>query len=114
MQKWAVVFAGCVLTSTLASFAEEVSPLVQGKQWAFDSKKGNCLACHTIADGVSPGNIGPTLEQMKKRFPNKADLYSQIYDARQKNPKTVMPPFGRNGVLTEQEINFIVDYLYTL
>ena len=35
-----------------------------GKQVAFDSGKGNCLACHMIPGGESPGNIGPPLLAM--------------------------------------------------
>jgi sulfur-oxidizing protein SoxX len=30
------------------------------------------------------------------------------------NPQTMMPPFGRNRILTEQEISAIVDFLQTL
>ena len=37
------------------------SDIEQGKKVAFDRKKGNCLACHMIAGGELPGNIGPPL-----------------------------------------------------
>jgi sulfur-oxidizing protein SoxX len=30
------------------------------------------------------------------------------------NDASMMPPFGRHGILSEQEIDAIVDYLYTL
>ena len=43
--------------------------------------KGNCLACHAVADGVLPGNLGPPLFLMQARFPNTGDLYQQIWDA---------------------------------
>ncbi len=29
-----------------------------------------------------------------------------------RNPQTVMPPFGKHKVLTEDEIDLIVDYIY--
>jgi hypothetical protein len=34
-----------------------------------------------------------------------------LTDETQRNPQTVMPPFGRNRILTAQEINAIVDFL---
>lgn len=88
--------------------------LAKGKALAFDTGKGNCLACHMIADGEFPGNFGPPLIQMKERFPDKAVLREQIWDASARNPKSMMPPFGKNGILTGPEIDQIVDYLYTL
>jgi len=51
---------------------------------------------------------------MQQRFPERAVLRQQIWDATERNPNTRMPPFGRHGMLTEEEIDWIVDYLYTL
>lgn len=85
-----------------------------GKQLAFDRNKGNCLACHPIDDGESPGNIGPSLTNLPARFINKQQLKEQIWDAVAFNPETSMPPFGRNRILTDKEIGFIVDYLWAL
>jgi len=31
-----------------------------------------------------------------------------------RNPLTVMPPFGRNRILTPKEIDAVVDFLQTL
>ncbi len=86
----------------------------EGKKLAFAKKKGNCLACHLIAGGEQAGNIGPPLVAMKARFPDKAVLRAQIYDARVKNPNTIMIPFGPHGVLSEKEIDKVVDYIYSL
>jgi hypothetical protein len=36
-----------------------------------------------------------------------------IFDETKRNPLTVMPPFGRNLILTKQEIDSVVDFLYT-
>ena len=77
-------------------------------------RKGNCLACHAIADGELPGNLGPPLISMQARFPDKQTLRDQIMDASLRNPDTRMPPFGRHEILTVEEINLIVDYIYTL
>jgi L-cysteine S-thiosulfotransferase len=90
------------------------SVVEQGKEIAFDRKKGNCLACHAIAGGDSPGDIGPPLAGIKDRYPDKAKLRAQIYDSTVANPHTVMPPYGRNRILTEPEIDKIVEFVYTL
>lgn len=95
----------------LSASADEVA---EGKKLAFDRKLGNCLACHMVGDGVSPGNIGPPLIAMQARFPDRAVLTAQIYDATVKNPKTIMPPFGKHQMLTDEQIDKIVTYLYTL
>ncbi len=84
-----------------------------GEQLAFDRSKGNCLTCHDIKGGDAPGNVGPALADMKRRYPNRADLIAIISDETKRNPQTVMPPFRRNLILTDQEIESIVDFLYT-
>lgn len=98
----------------LAAVAADSDSVAFGKQVAFDRKKGNCLACHMMDDGESPGNIGPPLIAMKARFPDRAKLRTQVWNAQVANPGTRMPPFGKHQVLSEKEIDAIVDYLYTL
>jgi len=88
--------------------------LDEGRQIAFDRNKGNCLACHVIADGEAPGNIGPALTTMPSRFKDKRQLREQIWDATRFNPETSMPPFGRNRILDPEEIDKVVDYLWSL
>jgi sulfur-oxidizing protein SoxX len=51
---------------------------------------------------------------MKLRFPEKAKLREQIWDATVKNPNTIMPPFGRHNMLSEEQIDWITEYIYTL
>jgi sulfur-oxidizing protein SoxX len=92
----------------------EASAAAQGKQVAHDRGKGNCLACHAIEGGDMTGNVGPPLAAMKARFPDKARLRAQIWDSTKANPNTIMPPFGRHQILTEKEIDQIVEYMYTL
>ena len=84
-----------------------------GEQLAFDRSKGNCLTCHEIKGGDAAGNIAPPLADMKARFPDRKDLVAIISDETKRNPLTVMPPFKRNLILTDQEIEAIVDFLYT-
>jgi len=86
-----------------------------GQQLAHDVYKGNCLACHQIPgnhDAVSLADIGPPLFHMRERFPDRAALRGQLWDPMARNSQTVMPPFGKHGVLTEDEIDLIVDYIY--
>ncbi|MBT3195305.1 MAG: sulfur oxidation c-type cytochrome SoxX [Candidatus Ruthia sp.] len=79
----------------------------------FGRKAGNCLACHMIPGGNLPGNIGPPLLAMKARYPDKAALRAQIWDATVKNPNTIMPPFGKHGALTEKQIDQVTNYIYS-
>ena len=97
-----------------ASTEKTLTPVEEGKKLVFDQMKGNCLACHVIAGGDLPGNIGPPLVAMKDRFPDKAKLRAQIYDPRVANPKTTMMPFGPMGILTDAELDKVVEYIYTL
>jgi sulfur-oxidizing protein SoxX len=90
------------------------SSIAQGKALTFERSKGNCLACHRIEDGELPGTLGPPLLAMKLRFPEREDLKRQICDATIRDENTRMPPFCRHGILTEDEVDLIVDYLYTL
>ncbi len=99
------------------SMAEWTHPsaavLAAGKKLAFNRKKGNCLACHQIDDGTDPGNVGPPLVHVKKRYPDFAKLRAQIWDATANHPNSVMPPFGRNRILTNKEIDEIAAYIWT-
>ena len=96
------------------SEAQKANSIAAGKSLVMERSKGNCLACHAIEDGKQPGNIGPPLIGMKLRFPDSEVLYEQIWDATEKNPDTRMPPFGRHGVLSREDIDLIMEYLYTL
>ena len=100
-------------TITITTAAAAAPAPSEGEKLAFDRGTGNCRTCHDIKGGDSPGNLGPALNDMKARFPNRADLVAIISDETKRNPQTVMPPFRRNLILTDQEINAIVDFLYT-
>jgi sulfur-oxidizing protein SoxX len=106
--------------SLLAGVALSASPacaqsaVAEGQALAFDRGKGNCLTCHDIKGGDLPGTIGPALKDIKSKYPDRNDLFAIVNDETKRNPQTVMPPFGRNHILTEQEISAIVDFLQTL
>lgn len=109
----AVLVTGIGMMPVPAAAASDET-IKMGKEVAYDRRKGNCLACHMMGDGASPGDIGPPLIAMQARFPDRAKLRAQIWDAEAANPLTRMPPFGKHQALSETEIDAIVDYLYTL
>ncbi len=86
----------------------------EGQKLAFDRGKGNCLTCHVMKGGDFPGTIGPELSDIKSKYPDRNELIAIVTDETKRNPLTVMPPFGRNHILTEKEINAVVDFLQTL
>jgi sulfur-oxidizing protein SoxX len=117
-KKWiGLTGAGTVLAGLLlstGSFAADSSAIEEGKEIAFDRMRGNCLACHMIPGGNLPGNIAPPLIAMKGRYPNKEDLRKQIWDPSIRNPETSMPPFGKHEILTKQELDKLVDFIWSL
>ena len=115
-QRIATILGALVISTGLLSTAAMAADdaVAQGKELAFDRKKGNCLGCHAIEGGELPGNIGPPLIAMKARFPDKKKLYDQIWDATARNPMTPMPPFGKHKALTDKQVELITEYIYTL
>jgi sulfur oxidation c-type cytochrome SoxX len=112
----ATVFALALLIGAAASSTAQAQSTTvdEGRNLAFDRGKGNCLTCHVIKGGNLPGTIGPELIDIKSKYPNRADLIAIINDETLRNPLTMMPPFGRNRILTEKEISAVVDFLQTL
>jgi L-cysteine S-thiosulfotransferase len=109
----AAVLAVALFAGARASAQALPGQVLPGQVLAFDRSKGNCLTCHDIKGGDSPGNLGPPLADMKARFPDRKELAAMVYDETKRNPQTVMPPFGRNLILNDGEIEAIVDFLYT-
>ena len=99
--KPALLLTLVALTGFAASPARAQSTVAEGEKLAFDRGKGNCLTCHAIKGGEYPGTLGP-------------ELVAILFDETKRNPQTMMPPFGRNRLLTDQEIGAIVDFLQTL
>jgi sulfur-oxidizing protein SoxX len=109
---WALVLL--IGTTICAGAAGAQAGVSEGQKLAFDRGKGNCLTCHDIKGGDFPGTIGPPLKDIKSKYPDRNDLVAILTDETKRNPLTVMPPFGRNRILTGEEINAIVDFLQTL
>jgi sulfur-oxidizing protein SoxX len=111
----ALMGALAVATPAMAQENGEAKKEMTGKELAFNSSKGNCLACHMIADGDQPGTIGPPLIAMKQRYPDRKALYDVIYDPRTKfGPHTIMPPIGAHGILSKDELEKVVDFIHSL
>lgn len=88
-----------------------------GKAIALNSAKGNCMACHAmpgIAENVLPGNVGMPLVNVKSLVKSKRELRAHIWDQTRFNKDTVMPPFGKHRILTDEEINEVTDFIYGL
>ncbi len=99
---------------------ENPDAVMKGWCVAIDRRKGNCLACHTMTvnpwpEGLPPGgNIAPPLVAMKQRFPDQEKLRAQVWDATEVNPNSVMPPFGKHKLISDEDIDNIVAFLLTI
>ncbi len=110
----AATMLGAPMASQAAS-ADEAKMIAEGKKIAFSRSKGNCLACHMIKGGSLPGNIGPALIAMKLRYPDKQKLRDKIWGKPELEVKySMMPPFGRHAILSEDQIDKVVEFIYSL
>ena len=55
--------------------------------------------------------IGPALENMRQRIPDRQRLIATIADATRTNPNTIMPPYGRHRILSDAEIDAVAQYV---
>lgn len=104
-----------VLSATHAVAAKKtIDPKdMNGQQLVENRKLGNCLACHMIVGGNLPGNIAPPLVAMKARFTEEA-LRAQIWDPRDKNEHSMMPPYGAFKILTPGQVDKVTKYIHSL
>ena len=107
--------AGAISLSLVAVASAGDSDAVKMGEKIFNTKKlGNCLACHD-ANGKkinNPGSFGPKLQYLSA-WPEQA-LYDKVYDPYTTNPISAMPPFGKNGWLSDEQIKAVVAYLKTI
>ncbi len=97
------LFGGVVL-GAVPAWAESADALALIRQ--------NCEQCHQIKGLENFGNIGPSLLDLKERYADRKDVAAIIFDETKRNAQTAMPPFGRNLILSTDEIETLVDYLY--
>ncbi|HDO23261.1 MAG TPA: sulfur oxidation c-type cytochrome SoxX [Nitrospirae bacterium] len=88
----------------------------KGEKVVKTRKLGNCIACHVLPGLAFPGDIGPNLIKAMQHYSrsDRATVRQWVYDARKFNSDTIMPPFGTNKILTNQQIDDVVAYLYSL
>ncbi len=103
-----------LLSATLVPVSASAASVEEGKKIAQDRKKGNCTACHAYEGANMPGNAAPPLVAMKARYPDKAKLRAHIFDPTKANPNTIMPPYGKHGILSDKEIDAITEWVHTL
>lgn len=89
-------------------------PVTKGGCVVLDRTKGNCWACHMVPGAATWGDLAPPLVSMQKRFPDKAKLREQVANPHKVNPNSIMPPFEKHEILTKEEIDNVVEFLYTL
>jgi len=108
----ATAFSGLFTTASLA----DASLVAQGEKIFNNKKSGNCLACHAVngKDIKDPGVLGPKL--MGLSYWDEKDLTDVVYDIYKARgiSHSAMPPFGRNGWLSDDEIKAVVAYLKTI
>jgi L-cysteine S-thiosulfotransferase len=102
------LIAGGLLGALLLSVTSTSAASPDAKK-LFDE---HCQQCHQAKGIDNYGNVGPSLIDLKTRYPKRDDVVGIVNDETKRNPETVMPPFGRNLILTKQEIDTIVDFLY--
>lgn len=112
---WKMGLGLLLLGVPAAAPATETAAVAAGRTLAHDVYKGNCLGCHQVPgdpSALSMANIGPPIVAMRQRFPDRAALREQLWNSTARNPYSVMPPFGRHRILTEEEIDLVLDYIY--
>ncbi|MBR9827292.1 MAG: sulfur oxidation c-type cytochrome SoxX [Oceanospirillales bacterium] len=106
--------AAAVALSGPVAAASQDELIEEGRAVYHDKTRGNCISCHNINDPIAnlPGSQGPMMIAMQQRFPDKRKLRAQIWDATVANPLSIMPPIGKHWILSEDEIDAVVEYIY--
>ena len=106
---------GASADSAAPAAKQEVKPVVLDPMKIMtDANIGNCTACHAIISepNITAGDIGPPFYDMKKRFSDIEKLKANIADQKVFKSETIMPPFGRNKVLTPEQIDAVANHIY--
>lgn len=107
--KKTIMGALLLLPSALLQAAE-----ITGQTLTLDENRGNCLLCHQIAGSSNGGTLGPELRDIRHKYPDRKLLQQMLWDASSLNSHTIMPPYGRFRLLSTDEIDKIIDFLYKL
>ena len=99
---------------------EVVAQTGTGLQSSDDPSKpagGNCYACHELAASeLAFGTIGPSLRQYGKLRGNSPEVlaatWGKLYNSNAQIACSKMPRFGYRGILTEQQLQDLMAYLF--
>lgn len=97
---------------------ESIAKNGKGLQYNDDPKDpngGNCYACHQMAkEEVAYGTLGTSLQNYAMRGQSEMMLkytWAKIYNPHIYNVCSMMPRFGVNNILTEQQLKDVMAYL---
>lgn len=97
---------------------ESIAKNGKGLQYNDDPKDpngGNCYACHQMAkEEVAYGTLGTSLQNYGMRGQSEMMMkytWAKIYNPHIYNVCSMMPRFGVNGILTEQQLKDVMAYL---
>jgi sulfur-oxidizing protein SoxX len=110
----AIALGTLAVVPAASAEGDNAKMIEEGQAIAFDRSKGNCLACHHIDGGQAGGTIGPPLIAMSVRFPDKEKLRAQVWDATIANPDSAMPPFGSHQIISDAELDKVVEFIWSL
>ncbi|MDO8958289.1 MAG: sulfur oxidation c-type cytochrome SoxA [Rhodocyclaceae bacterium] len=88
----------------------------KGEKLAFDrARGGSCLACHVMGKPTPslPGNVGFDLSTHAIWGRSDEYIFNYIFDPRNTNPNSVMPPWGAHKLFSVEEIKDMVAFLKT-
>ncbi|MEN8802370.1 MAG: sulfur oxidation c-type cytochrome SoxX [Thiogranum sp.] len=106
-----LLVGGSLISQDAIAAEKAKTPHEQGKELTITL----CQACHQFEGTNQAGTVGPPIVAMKARFPDRKKLYGIIYDPHVATKSySMMPPFGRNGLVDDNQIQLIIDFLYTL
>ena len=91
-----------------------------GLQYNDDPAKpagGNCYACHEMAASeLAYGTIGPSLKHYGKLRGNSQTVleiaWGKLYNSNVQMPCSKMPRYGHRGILTEQQMQDVMAFLF--
>lgn len=91
-----------------------------GLQYSDDPTKpvgGNCYACHELAASeLAYGTIGPSLKHYGKLRGSSAAIlefaWGKLYNSNAQVPCSKMPRYGHRGVLSEQQLQDVMAFLF--
>jgi hypothetical protein len=74
----------------------------RGKKIATNVRWGNCIACHSLPDGVAGGNVGSDLTDYRSRASDLQETYQRIWDVRAYAPTAQCRSTGRTRCSTSR------------